>query len=345
MNDKVDATKVIKRKHPEYDSLSDHWEFLYATYYGGRKWFKDNIFRYHKEGNDEFNQRLERAYRFNHSREIVDLVNKYLFRPTIERPEENVNSDLTKFLEDTRGSGKASFSIDDFMKLASRLSSMVGRSYVVIDRSGEVSGRSKSDANHVKTYAYIVLPTDVLDMAFDDSGDLVWILIREFTRDDDNPFEGSGEVSERYRLWTKEKWYLIEKPSKKSKSAKYHVTDEGDHKLGRVPVVIIDNAETDSKYSCPALIGDIAYLDRAIANYLSNLDAIIQDQTFSQLAIPAQALTPGSDAERHMVEMGTKRVFTFDGEGGTPFFLSPDPKQAQLIITVIQQVIMRFITQ
>jgi hypothetical protein len=38
------------------------------------------------------------------------------------------------------------------------------------------------------------------------------------------------------------------------------------------------------------LIADIAYLDRAAANYLSNLDAIIQDQTFSQLVIPAEAL-------------------------------------------------------
>ena len=50
--------------------------------------------------------------------------------------------------------------------------------------------------------------------------------------------------------------------------------------------------QSESPYFSPSLIDDIAYLDRAVANYLSNLDAIIQDQTFSQLAIPVQSLLP-----------------------------------------------------
>ncbi len=77
-----------------------------------------------------------------------------------------------------------------------------------------------------------------------------------------------------------------------------------------------------------------------MANYLSNLDAIIQDQTFSQLAIPVQAMLPGDENHGKVLEMGTKRVFTFDGEGGSqPFYMSPDPKQAQMIITTVQTVI------
>jgi hypothetical protein len=40
------------------------------------------------------------------------------------------------------------------------------------------------------------------------------------------------------------------------------------------------------------------------------------------------------------MEMGTKRVFSFDGENGAqPFYLSPDPKQASIIIQAIQQII------
>ena len=84
----------------------------------------------------------------------------------------------------------------------------------------------------------------------------------------------------------------------------------------------------------------MAYLDRAVANYLSNLDAIIQDQTFSQLAIPAQNLMPGDDDYKKMLEMGTKRVFVYDGDGGQgPFYLSPDVKQANLILQVIGKII------
>jgi hypothetical protein len=107
-----------------------------------------------------------------------------------------------------------------------------------------------------------------------------------------------------------------------------------------VPVFAHDHNDTDQLYSSPSLIADIAYLDRACANYLSNLDAIIQDQSFSQLAMPAQNMMPGEDSYNKMLEVGTKRIFLFDGEGGAqPFYLSPDPKQAELIITAIGKII------
>jgi hypothetical protein len=88
------------------------------------------------------------------------------------------------------------------------------------------------------------------------------------------------------------------------------------------------------------MIADIAYLDRAVANYLSNLDAIIQDQTFSQLAMPAQNVLPGENGYTKLIEAGTKRIFLYDGEGGgVPFFLSPDVKQAGVILDAIKQLI------
>ncbi|WP_323159342.1 hypothetical protein, partial [Pseudomonas marginalis] len=94
---------------------------------------------------------------------------------------------------------------------------------------------------------------------------------------------------------------------------------------------------SQSVYFSPSLIDDIAYLDRAVANYLSNLDAIIQDQTFSQLAIPVQSMMPGDDDHKKVLEFGTKRVFTYDAEGGAqPFHMSPDPKQASMIIQTVQ---------
>jgi hypothetical protein len=106
-----------------------------------------------------------------------------------------------------------------------------------------------------------------------------------------------------------------------------------------VPAIPVDNRQSENLYSVPALIADIAYLDRAVANYLSNLDAIIQDQTFSQLALPAQSMMPGDDKYDKLIEMGTKRIFTFDGEGGQPMYISPDPKQAAMIVEVINKII------
>lgn len=111
------------------------------------------------------------------------------------------------------------------------------------------------------------------------------------------------------------------------------------HGLGEVPVVLADNILTDEMYGSPSLIADIAYLDRAVANYLSNLDAIVQDQTFSQLAMPAQSTIPGEDIVTKVQELGIKRIFTFDGQAGEPMYISPDPKQAQLILDVVNRII------
>ncbi|CZY89603.1 Uncharacterised protein [Enterobacter hormaechei] len=176
---------------------------------------------------------------------------------------------------------------------------------------------------------------------------MLWALIVEIARDDEDPFTSTGQEYQRYRLWTQNEWYLFREEVKKGsgnsgrRQAKVVLEDSGQHNLGVVPVFPVDCiGESESPYFSPSLIDDIAYLDRAVANYLSNLDAIIQDQTFSQLAIPVQSLLPGDENHTKVLEMGTKRVFTFDSESGNqPFYLSPDPKQAQMIITTIKTVI------
>jgi hypothetical protein len=158
-------------------------------------------------------------------------------------------------------------------------------------------------------------------------------------RDALDPMTSSGEEKERYRLWTKNEWRLFEEVRQGRKKVVVEV-GSGQHDLGVVPVVLADNIISDEEYCAQALIDEIAYLDRAVANYLSNLDAIIQDQTFSQLAMPAQNVLPGEDNYTKLTEMGTKRIFLYDGEGGAqPFYLSPDPKQAQMILAVINKII------
>lgn len=331
---------LIERRHPEYDENADHWDFLEDTYEGGREWFKENIFRYIKEGDTEFADRLARAYRFNHSREVVDLLNKYLFKQNVNRNEKDAPESVKKFWKKATRNG---LGIKDLSRQISKKSSIYGRIGIVIDNTAGVTGPVLSKADEkkkgVRTYAYIVGPEQLLDYAFDDEGELNWVLIQECVRDDADPLTSSGEEVERYRLWSKTDWKLYQEV-KEGRKKVVKLIDSGVHDLGIVPVVLADNIITDEEYCAPALIDDIAYLDRAVANYLSNLDAIIQDQTFSQLAMPAQNVLPGEDNYTKLTEMGTKRIFLYDGESNTqPFYLSPDPKQAQMILEVINKII------
>lgn len=336
--------KFLERRHPEYNGMIDHWKFLQQTYDGGREWFEDNIFKYIKEGPQEFNDRKKRAYRFNHTKEVVDLVDKHLFKQQIARSEDAPDA-VKRFW---KSATLNSLSIGDYARRISKLSSIYGRVWIVTDNTHTQDGAvsiADEKKGHVRTYSYIVTPMNMLDLSYDELGELNWALIHEQVRDDKDPIGSNGEIIDRYRLWTREDWTLF---TAKKNGTKVVIIKDGPnpHALGMVPVFAADCFISDEQYTTPALIADVAYLDRAGANYASNMDAIVQDQTFSQLAMPSQAIPPdeqgneeGEGVKKKLIEMGTKSIFTYDGEGGTPFYLSPDVKQAQLIISVINKII------
>ncbi len=342
------------RRHPMYADQVAHWKFLSDAYKGGRGWFEANLFKYLKEGDKEFAERKTRAYRFNHTREVVELVQKYLFKAQINRNDEDAPKEVIKFWESAMLNG---FGIDQLMRQNAVKTSVGGRVALVVDNTldekldekGSPLPRSEAEVEGARVYAYTVPTEDVLDYAWDEDGDgeLLWIKLREWVRDDADPLASSGEVEERVRLWTRQGWSLFretEEKMRRGRNSVYKVeeVDSGHHGLGMVPVRLIDHTVSSDPYHSPALIDDIAYLDRAVANYLSNLDAIIQDQTFSQLAIPAQAIQRGDDMYNKVLDMGTKRIFVYDsgqGSSAVPHFLSPDPKQAGVILTVINKII------
>lgn len=341
------------RRHPEYNGQVAHWAFLEETYEGGRAWFERHIFQGDKEGKKEFRQRKARAYRFNHTREVVDLLQKYLFKGEIVRDRDNAPEVVKKFWDNAT---LDNLQVEQLMRNAASLSSIKGRAAIVVDnnfREGAVSVAESTKGNQ-RIYAYAVDAKDVLDYAYDEDGDggLLWVKIREYARDDKDPLHSTGDIIERIRLWTRNEWVLFEEEpmpeDQQRRGAKQEVVlavsikGQKQHNLGRVPVVLLDHMPSDNPYKVPGLIDDIAYLDRAVANYLSNLDTIIQDQTFSQLAMPAQGLLPGDDEYNKLIELSTKRAFIFDGGAGStakPEFLSPDPKQAGVILTVISKII------
>jgi hypothetical protein len=385
VTDQKTLQSFLARRHPDYRKKLHEWIFCQKTYDGGREWFNGNVFRYIKEGDQEYLDRCERAYRFPHTKEVVDLVQKYIFKSDIARNWDDAPDYIRAFWKDATLS---KLTIEQYMKLVASASSIEGRAWVCVDSTKTDSVLSKADEKAVgaRCYTYLVPAKDVLDIGFDEHDDLNWILVREYKRDDADPIKSSGVIRERYRLWTTDSWYLFEinendegvNGSSESPGApqsaqngfmnapaasaiaqlelpgvspyiqnvanngkvSVQLVSSGQFSIGRVPFFPVDNVIGDNKYSAPSLIGDIAHLDKAVANYLSNLDAIIQDQTFSQLAMPAQGMMPGTDKYEALIGLGTKRVFTYDGESGAkPEYLSPDVKQAEIIVVVINKII------
>jgi hypothetical protein len=337
---------LVDRRHPQYADKAEHWDFLYDTYQGTRAWFDANIFQFNREGAETYAGRIERAYRFNHTREVVDLVNKYLFKQAPLR-KTDVSPELKQFRACATMSG---LDLAEFERQVGRAASTFGRCYVVVDSNIPQGAISVAEAKRMggQLYAYIVQPKNFLDCGYDNLGQYSWVLLQENRRDDNDPFTSSGEIEPHYRLWTRNQWALFNLNSK----GKVQLVEVGTHDLGVVPVLKCDHIESDEKYAVPALIEDIAYLDRAVANYLSNLDQIINDQTFSQLTMPAQGILNGATTDndpdnpdieatrKKIVKLGTSQILLYDGEhGGKPEYISPDPRQANLIVTVVGKII------
>jgi hypothetical protein len=334
--------ELVKRRHPKYDDLLEHWNFVESTYEGGREWFKKNIFRYLKEGETEYKDRVKRAYRFNHTAQVVDVVNEYLFKVPIGRRAEDAPQPMKDFwLRSTR----SGLTANEYAKRISTATSQFGRVWVVVDSTARDSGNTPKSIKDEKDedsyiYSYMVRPQQALDMGHDDDNKLLWILLHELHRDDEDPIESTGKVLNRYRLWTRESWYLYEEQYGLRGKPRIVEIDSGDHNLGLVPVFPADNVFSEDPYSVSGLVDEVSYMDRSNANYMSNLDAVIQDQTFSQLVLPAQGLMPGEDGYNKLLEMGTKRVFIYNGESGKgPEYISPDVKQAELILAAVGKII------
>lgn len=363
---------VFDRRHPFYNARLVHWKFVNATFKGGRDWFDENIHKYHREGSGEYKDRLSRAYRFNHTKEVVNLVTKYVFQGDVDRSED-APEQVKKFWKSAMRRGG---DINRFMRKVSDAMAVFGQPYVVVDSSakppeeGGAKNRFEEAKSDDRAYVYIVSPVDALDMSFDDNGRLNWFLHVETVRKDEEFFTKTHETVKRYRLWTKNHCHVFEikdveggvpsvgvpttvdptivfNPSSltsadtKTKSRKAVVlVNTIDHGIGEVPVIPASEFDSDTNFAAPGLIDDIAYLDRAVANYLSNLDAIIQDQTFSTLTIPSSSLDAEEGDYERLIEMGTNRIFAYDSEGGSgPAYISPDPTQAQIIVEVITKII------
>ena len=326
------TSTIISKRHPNYSSWLGKWEFFLESYVGGIDYANNNLFKYFKEGDTEFSDRKARSYRENHTKRVVDLINTYLFKEDAVRKTDNKY--LTEFTSNFDGSGKT---VNRFMKNASQWASVLGRIYIVVDKAvlpDDQITNTQADNLNVLPYCYTIYPQDVLDIVFDDSGKVAWALIREFIREnDDNPYTASDEIKEQYRLWEKGQWTLFNDAGA--------AINSGETKIDVVPIVIIDNEEQED-LSGQSLIGDIAYIDRAIFNNWSRLDTIVCDQTFSQLIFPVEGLPADvitdENLRKQFLTLATNRIILYSAQAGSPpQFISPDAGQATFILTMLEK--------
>lgn len=322
------------RVHPLYKKFIPDWLFFSEAAQGGSDYYKneDNLFTHRLEDQaGDYEDRLNRVYYLNYCNLVCAIYADYIFKEIVRRPPID-KLDGWRLNVDGRGTD-----IDTFMNHVSYLSSVYGQVHVVVD-SPYVEDINvplhvyKDQQERFDPYAVIVTPEDLRDWSVDEFGNYNWVLLRSRGYKDTSPYEPRGDDTT-YRLITRDKWEIYDSKGNKIR--------QGDNELGQVYMVTCYNSDTNLDVIGESLIKDIARINRIIYNWCSNIDEMIERQTFSQLVMPEDP-----QAELHETDeggdplrvIGTSQIFTFPANAGhPPAFISPDKQQIDAIWKMIQQ--------
>lgn len=322
------------RTHPLYRQYIKEWLFYEESAQGGKEYYsnEDNLYSHRLEDQaGDYQDRLDRVYYLNYCSLVCAIYADYIFKEIVRRPPEP-KLDGWRINTDGRGTD-----VDTFMNHVSYLSSVYGQVHVVVDSpyAADINVPLhvyKADQERFNPYSVIVTPQDLRDWSVDEFGNYNWVLIRSRGYSDVNPY-GERVDDTTYRLITRDKWEIYNAKGKKIRS--------GDNPLGEVYMTTCYNSDTNLDIIGESLIKDISRINRVIYNWCSNIDEMIERQTFSQLVMPEdpQAQLEESDEGGDPLRViGTSQIFTFPSTAGhPPAFISPDRQQIDAIWKMIQQ--------
>jgi hypothetical protein len=365
-----------ERRHPRFNLFEKHWRFLLESYVGGPEYLykgidnprptgqaasagrlgEANLFKYFKEGPDEWVDRMLRCHRTNYVRKVVDQIKSFVAKKPPMRRTEAAPEAVRRFWRNADGRGR---DVDRVMSTALQWAETFGTTWLLIDKPREEFTNFEDELDRGLPYVRHYFPFDVLDGGFTDRGLLKWIMVRDTVREDDDPMQPPVKYDV-YTVWDRQRYYAFKKlPRQKGATTASFAPladKSGEHGLGFVPLHQVRFADSEDPFVAPGLVDDVAYLDRDVFNKQSQLDTIVLDQTFSQLTMPADAVLlndPGraeeaggdvaiarnahEEARKRVIEMGTKRVFLFNGNTQhPPRYISPDATQVDAIRNIIK---------
>ncbi|MCA9811154.1 MAG: hypothetical protein KC473_12510, partial [Candidatus Dadabacteria bacterium] len=315
-------TQAVLRKRAEYRRAERGYRFFEDSYKGGADYVEsDNLYMHTFEDGEGFRERKERSYYYNYCAPIVNAYNSFIYRQKIVRDFGKL-ADSALFGLFLGNCDRQGNSYEDFIRGASKWSSVTGIQFILVDKPAETAATMKEEMERgIYPYFVRVPPTNVWDWGLDRWGNLLWAKILE-THADEGEFGKDAAGVMRFRVWYRDRWELYE-VEQSGGGRKARKADEGEHPVGEVPLVPVCHFAEEPMTGF-SLLNDIAYVNRALYNWCSLLDEILYRQTFSQLVMPEDPKSPINDKA-----LGTARGLGFPPDSRhAPHFISPDASQA-----------------
>src|SRR3990167_6005243 len=195
---KQKVADITTRRHPAFNLLEGHWRFLTESYEGGPGYlfrgvqksvpaghyssllgmYDQNLFKYFKEGENEFRDRMMLANRKNYSKKLVDQIRSFVARKPATRKHESADETTRAFWDNADGQGR---SMDRVMMMVLQWAMVDGIVWIQVDKPSSGFSTFADELDGGLPTIRLWFPFDVLDASFDQRGQLNWILVREQT--------------------------------------------------------------------------------------------------------------------------------------------------------------------
>jgi hypothetical protein len=343
----VALVRALESMHPHYEEFHLQWGDWYNWYAG--KGIEQYIFQHYRERSENFRKRRARAYYYNYTGSIVDLIAGFLYSKTVSR---------TFFRQDERLAQQEHIekndfwmdcdlrktSINEFMQKVFIFTQIWGFVDVVVDmpRMHEeiVNEQQRLDAS-IRPYLYYILPTNMLNWEVDDKGEFYWVRWVERVDKQLDPFSPKPPVKIwRYTTWTRSEWFIHTVTQVKGQRKIAALIDAGEHQLGVVPVVrFYGKRDLLDQNQGQSFVEPIGRINVDIANSISLLTEEIRSKVFNILVLEdpnALGDAEGSAAGSTGVEIGNNNALMWAGSH-PPYYLAPASDPGQFILQFVQK--------
>jgi hypothetical protein len=276
----------LTHKHKLYEINIDRWEYYYNSYFGGQDYQRSGYLRkYLAEENDGFNEyakRLATTPLDNHCRSVIDTYTSFIWRETPQREFGSLanNPALELFLKDADLEGR---SYDAVMREATTLANVYGHVLLMLDKpASEAATLAQELAEGIRPYLVVITPENIVDWEWERKAngryEITTLKLKEFEDEDVTV----------YRIWERDVVSVYEVDEN---AGEMKLLEQYPNQMGHIPATFLYGQRSHERGIGVSQIADIADVQKAIYNELSELEQVIRISNH-----PTLVLTEGVDA-------------------------------------------------
>ena len=276
----------IVNTHKQYKKNIYRWKYYYDSYFGGQDYQNGQYLRKYlqeeDDGYNEYGKRLVNTPLDNHCRSVIDTYTSFIWRETPQREFGSLanNPALELFLKDADLEGRSFYAV---MREATTLANVYGHVLLMLDKpASEAATLAEELALGIRPYLVVITPDNIVDWEWERQSNgrytVSYLKIKEY-EDDEKAI---------YRVWENDRVSVYEVEENQEE---YQLIEQYENTMGHIPATFLYGQRSHERGIGISQIADIADVQKAIYNELSELEQVIRISNH-----PTLVMTEGVDA-------------------------------------------------